>query len=449
MTKTIFITIFQGVEARNILRTDIYKELVGRPDVRLVLFTDSEEKRNYYQKEFNGPNVIYEVVGEYHARGIQKFFGAAKFNLINTATVDIKRDILFFKEHSYLKFYRRWLINRLFARNFVRRIVRWLDWRLVSDQFFKKYFDQYDPDLVLSAHLFGGTETAVIREARRRGVVSVGLINSWDKLTARAMIRLLPDWMIVHNDSVKKDAIIYADMPAGRIFVSGIPHFDRYKTGTRAPRDRFLQEIGLDPDKKTILYLPVGRAASDDDADMMKFFADLLSDKRLKFPTQLIFRFPPNDEIVAEGKFPNGVVIQTPGRRFSLKRGSDWDMNEDDFRILADTITSSDVVVGYPSTMMIDAAIFDKPVINIAYERRPHPRNFILWAYEVDHYRSVLNTGAVRLVKNDDELIDQLNAYFADPSSDREGRRRLVAEQCGAQDGKAGKRVADFLLNRI
>ncbi|MDP1718818.1 MAG: CDP-glycerol glycerophosphotransferase family protein, partial [bacterium] len=141
--------------------------------------------------------------------------------------------------------------------------------------------------------------------------------------------------------------------------------------------------------------------------------------------------------------------IQTPGRRFSLKRGLDWDMNENDFRSLADTISSSDVVVGYPSTMMIDVAIFDKPVINIAYERRPHPKNFILWAYRVDHYQSVLKTGAVRLAKNDDELIDQVNTYLADPALDRESRRRLVLEQCGLQDGMAGKRAAFFLLSRI
>jgi len=37
--KTIFITIFEGVEAKNILRTDILPTLLADPEVRIVLFT--------------------------------------------------------------------------------------------------------------------------------------------------------------------------------------------------------------------------------------------------------------------------------------------------------------------------------------------------------------------------------------------------------------------------
>src|SRR3989344_5475524 len=104
MTETIFITIFQWAEARNILRTDIYRELAKRPDIRLVLFTASQAKKEYYEKEFNGPNIVYEVVEDYTAGGLQRFFGAVKFNLINTATIDVKRRLAFQNDRSYLKF---------------------------------------------------------------------------------------------------------------------------------------------------------------------------------------------------------------------------------------------------------------------------------------------------------------------------------------------------------
>ena len=50
--KTVFITIFQGAEAKNILRTDIYKNLIARDDVRIVFFVDSLERAEYYKKEF-------------------------------------------------------------------------------------------------------------------------------------------------------------------------------------------------------------------------------------------------------------------------------------------------------------------------------------------------------------------------------------------------------------
>ncbi len=447
--KTIFITIFQGVEARNILRTDIYIKLASTPHVRLVLFVNSQDKKEYYEKEFNGPDIVYEVVKDYTARGLQRLFGAIKFNLINTSTIDVKRKLAFNIDKSRIKFLWRYFFNRIFARKFFRRIIRWLDWCFISENFFSAYFDKYKPDLVFLAHLFGGIEIAMLREAKHRGITTVGLINSWDKITARAMVRLLPDWLMVHNNLVKDDAIKYVDMAEKKIVTVGVPHFDHYFNEERTPVREFYEKWSLSKDKKTILYLPVGRTASDDDWDMLEFLDEIISNGCLNFPCQVIIRFPPNDEVVVKNNYKNKFIFQTPGKRFSLKRGTDWDMDFDDFRSLADTLYYSDVVVGYPSTMMIDAAIFDKPVINVKFERRAHPRNFALWAYKVAHYQSVLKTGGVRLVNNESELVSWLNNYLDNPKLDSGGRKELVYSQCFSIDGQAGRRVANFLIGQL
>jgi hypothetical protein len=44
MEKVVFITIFQGVEAKNILRTDIYNKLISDENVRIVFFVSSQER---------------------------------------------------------------------------------------------------------------------------------------------------------------------------------------------------------------------------------------------------------------------------------------------------------------------------------------------------------------------------------------------------------------------
>lgn len=437
------------MEARNILRTDIYKKLAVTPQIRLVLFVDSQTKKEYYQKEFNGPNIVYEVAEDYTTQGLQKLFGAIKFNLINTSTIDVKRKLAFNADKSYAKFFWRYLFNRIFARRFFRRIIRWLDWHLISEDFFSFYFDKYKPDLVFLAHLFGGIEIAMLREAKHRGITTVGLINSWDKITARAMVRLLPDWLMVHNNLIKGDAVKYVDIPEKRIIIVGVPHFDYYFNKKITPAKYFNGKFGLSENKKTILYLPVGRTASDDDWDMLEFFDEIISSGRLNFPCQVIVRFPPNDEVVVKKDYKNKFIFQTPGKRFSLKRGTDWDMNFADFRSLADTLYYSDVVVGYPSTMMIDAAIFDKPIINVKFERRSHSRNFVLWAYKVAHYQFVLKTGGVRLAYNENELIKWLNNYLDNPQLDSEGRQKLVYSQCFNIDGQAGGRAADFLIKQL
>ncbi len=446
MIKTIFITIFQGVEARNILRTDIYRELAKRPDIRLVLFTTSQAKKEYYEKEFHGPNIVYEVVEDYAAGGLQRFFGAVKFNLINTATIDVKRRLSFQSDKSYLKFVWRFLFNRVFAHRPVRKLVRWLDWRLVSDRFFSPYFEKYQPSAVFMAHLFGGVETAMLREARHRGIATIGLINSWDKVTARAMIRLLPDELIVHNDLVKKDALDHTDMPEDRIFVSGIPYFDYYFQTERSTREEFCKKFGIDPKDRIILYTPVGRTNSSGDAATISMLDRLLTTGQLSEGLRVIVRFPPNDEVELPTGFKSKFIFQRPGKRFSAKRGTDWDMNFEDLRDLADTLYHCDLAIGYSSTTAIDVAVFDKPIINIDFDLPGVPS--IRWVYQVSHYQPVLKTGAVRLVRSEAELVGWVKKYLADPSLDRAERKRLVLEQCANLDGQAGKRVAKFLLDK-
>ena len=99
--------------------------------------------------------------------------------------------------------------------------------------------------------------------------------------------------------------------------------------------------------------------------------------------------------------------------------------------------------------MSVDAAIFDKPVININFEvkeKQSLSKTPTLF-YKTAHYGKALKTGAMRLPESEEELIRDINQYLANPSLDREGRRCLINEQCGKLDGRAGKRIADFIWN--
>jgi len=76
--KTIFITLFQGVEAKNILRTDIYKTLLDQPEVRLVFLVNNSHKAEYFQKEFNHPRVAYQYISNYQPSWRDKFWQWAR-----------------------------------------------------------------------------------------------------------------------------------------------------------------------------------------------------------------------------------------------------------------------------------------------------------------------------------------------------------------------------------
>lgn len=448
--KTIFITIFQGAEAKNILRTDIYKNLIADGDTRLVFFVDSPERAEYYQKEFSHENVIYEPVQDVGPTGLDAFFSQLSFLLLRTATTDLRRKMNLEEDRKWLSYYWHIFLNRILARRWVRKIARFFDYRLAKDRRFAPYFNKYNPDVVFLAHLFDGQEISLLRAARHRGIRTIGFINSWDKLTARRAIRLLPDSMVVFNNIVKKEALDCADMPEEKIIVTGIPQYDWHMNYKPISKEEFCLKHSLDPKKKIIVYAPMGKAFSNSDWDIIDILNTSISNKSIS-DCQLLVRFQPNDFIEeAELKKRPWLRYDMPGIRFSRERGVNWDMSFDDIKGLTDTLANASLFICYASSISIDAAVFDVPVINIDFEvkRQELLSKSPTFFYRTYHYGNVVKSGAVRFPKNKEELIAWINKYLANPEIDREERKKLVQAQCWKIDGKAGKRIAGHILEK-
>src|SRR3989344_2087985 len=349
--KTIFITIFQGAEAKNILRTDIYKNLIANEEARIVFFVDSQERAEYYRKEFSGDRVIYEVVANKMPKGLDAFFSQLSFILLRTATTDLRRKMAAEESgQSRAGYFFARLLNYLLARPAFRKLARAADCLVVRDRSFAPYFDKYQPEVVFLAHLFDGEEVNILREARRRGVRTIGFINSWDKLTARRALRLLPDSLVVFNNIVKLEAVKYADMEEKNIFVSGIPNYDWHVNYKPVSRGEFCQKNKLDSAKKLIVYAPMGKTFSNSDWDVIDPLNGSIVNGQLS-NAQLFVRFQPNDFVDEhELKKREWLKYDYPGVRFSRKRGVNWDMSFDDIRGLTDTLANPDGVVGSGSS---------------------------------------------------------------------------------------------------
>ncbi len=451
--KIILIPIFQGVEALNILRTDIFGKLSNQKEIRIILLVPSVYKLNYYKKEFKeSENLVYEVFDGYKSRFFDKIFSWLKVYLLRTDTMDIKRKLKLEQNGNIFRYYSSFIFNRIIARPFFIKIARLLDYYLVKDDNFKKIFDKYQPDIVFLAHLFGDVEIAMLREAKRRKIKSIGLINSWDKLTSRCLLRILPNWLIVPNEITKKEAIKYHDAKNETIFVSGPPQFDLYKKVLFTPREKFCKSLGIDPLKKIILFCPIGRAFSDTDWDTIETLNGFFESGLLGSNVHIIVRFPPNDTVeIKDNMSKDRFSFIIPGIRFSSVRGVDWDMNFNDLQSLADNIYHSSLVICPPSTMSIDAAILNKPVINIDFSAVESnsfyktPRPF----YGMSHYKNILQHGGLQLVKNEHELAEIINSYLENPEKDSVGRKKITEEQVWKLDGMAGERIADFVFNLL
>ena len=451
--KTIFITVFEGVEAKNILRTDILPTLLGARDIRLVLLTKNQEKIDFYKKEFNDPRLIYEAApySRSMGKGFDRLFALLKFTLLRTKTTNLQRKLAHEAGGSFFKYYFGHLSNFLLARSFIRKAARFLDFLLVRNNIYAAIFEKYKPDLVFLAHLFEEPEIHILREAKKRGIRTIGFINSWDKTTARCAMRLLPEKFVTFNDIVKKELIAYHDVKEKNIFVGGLPQYDYYFDKRASAREEFFKKIKADSSKKLIVYAPIGSFFSVSDWDVIDLLHDLKSKGKFGKDAEMLVRFQPNDFIdEAELKKRQNLFFDCPGKRFSANRGVDWDMDQAELNHLKDTLYHMSLLICYASSISIDAAMLDKPVINIDFElAKSEPLKSPTRFYKMEHYRNALSAGGIRLVGSESELIKWTNHYLTNPQLDQEGRRRLVLEQCKFLDGKSGERIGKFILANL
>jgi CDP-glycerol glycerophosphotransferase (TagB/SpsB family) len=139
------------------------------------------------------------------------------------------------------------------------------------------------------------------------------------------------------------------------------------------------------------------------------------------------------------------LLVDVPGRPGKYK---DRDPGLEDMKHLAATMWHSAVVLNSSSTVSIDAAAFDTPVVCVGfdgYRTLPEDKSVRRW-HKYTHYRKLLALGGVRVGHSLDEVIGHINAYLEDPSLDREGRARIVSRQCLALDGRSAERIGKYLL---
>ncbi len=447
--RTIFITSFHTLVSR-VLQSGVL-EALARENLRIVILVP-DFKISYFEELFGRyPNVMIEGISKNVLPKRTNFYQDLTLPLLDTKTMRLTRRSF----RGYKNPLKRMLAQAIasgFGRfRFVRELFRAVNYYVAGPPAFASVFEKYHPNLVLSMDVKHILDAQLIIEARHRGIKSLSMVRSWDYLTGKGVIRAKPDKLIVHNEVIRDEALQYADMVAGDIFISGLPHYDPYVNSPRTPRDAFFKKIGVSPDKRLILFAPFGDKFADIDADFLDMLGEAIEKRDLPNDLAILSRLPPGDTVDL-GTLPKhaSIVVDAPGVSFGGRRKEN-EMSLDDLLRLADSIFWSEVVVTSTSTINIDAAAFDKPTILLAFDGKKKKGYYegIQHYFDFDHLSKMIRTGSMRLVHSRDELIQAINGYLADPSKDAAGRARLRQEQAYKLDGKSSQRLAAFVLSQL
>lgn len=441
--KTIFIICFHPLISRNIVSAPFFTMLASVPGLRIVLVV-SQAKKDFFETYYKKENVVVEGVARKlnEADYLFKDFAAAA---IRTRTRALIRKMRLGHE--------RWNALRLFFwAPLIRRFIPRLYAVLMPKFRYADIFEKYLPSLVFATDIFNPMDVIFMHEAKTRGIMTVGMVRSWDNLTAKGGFRVIPDTLVVHNTIIKKEAMDIHGIPKEKIRVVGIPHYDKYRNGPPLSRAAFCEKLGIPPERKFILYAPVGNrffTKNTFDREMIVILRAMLPDH-----LYLLVRTPPGDPVDMTGvpRDPR-IIIDEPGTRFPWagERLIDTEMSPQDDDWLAATLAHSELLVSGFTTLIVDGARFRKPVIVVGFDAKtPLPyHESVLRQLEFNHFQPILQSGGVRVARSEKELKRDINEYLAHPEYDAEARHKMLAEQCFRNDGTSSARLLEVVLHAI
>jgi len=458
--KTILVPIFNGIVARNFFRTDIYRNLISDFDIRIVVVIPSS-KLEFYRKQFNKPKLILEPLDNIGEIRFGALLAGLAFNLLPTRTIWFRQYDRYLKYGNYFNFLLKRSINFFLGPfQFPKKIIRFLDRFVPADEEVLALLKKYHPNLLFTPDIAFGVDRVFLRAAKRKNIPSMAMVRSWDNLTSKGVIQILPDKLIAYTERMKKQAIKYAGMPEKGIVVTGPPGYDDFFRKPSLSREEFFRKIGVDPVKRLILFSPFYDRFTGSAVKMINNLVDAIENGKLPRNIHLLVRYRP-----ATPEIPEGVIKKSPyvsiskpcESYFPIKTSlmlarKDWEFSEDDMQLLLHSLYFCDVMVNTFSTLTIDAAAFDKPSIGIRFDADPacpeiHSVKFVPDRH--DHYKELEATGGVRLVRSMEELVRAINGYLENPRLDAEGRKKMREEQIQFFDGLSGKRVAEEIKKVI
>jgi len=366
--KTIFVTSFHSLVSR-VLESGVLDHILKSGDVRVVIFVP-HFKKTYFEKIFGRKkNIIIEGIERDALSKQAYFFYRLAFMLLDTKTMYLTRRSFRGYRHKHEIFIAQGAANMFGRSKLLRNMFRMINYYFSGKQIFTPYFEKYKPDLVFSTDIKEILDTQLLIEAKKQGIRTVGMVRSWDYLTGKGMTRVNPDKMIVHNETIKNEAIKLADMNEDDIFISGLPHFDPYINAARAEKKDFFNRVGIDQKKRILFYAPWGSKFLDTDWQFLATLNKAIENGKLPPDVHILIRLPPGDGVVFE-KLKNAthITIDIPGVAFDKQNRKANEMSFDDLLHLANSLFYSSVVVTPPSTIVIDACALDKPVVLMAYD---------------------------------------------------------------------------------
>jgi hypothetical protein len=465
----IFVPIVASINLRDLVASGVLHELQKEKDVTIVVLSALPITPGI-RALFKGLPVTFEHVPEVefsshqtlaNIKRLRSFVFALSNKKLKTTRVMVgtfkagtygeKRPFVYY----FFKFMDAWNIPPM---QWLYGKMRW--WLMhLEIRLYKKYdtkyqalFDKYKPTLVVSHAPYARAQIPIQRTAIRNNVPVIAVINSWDNITSSGELSMRMDKFIVWSKLMKQEVVEFLGYKPKDIAVVGALQFDHYFHAKHLrSKQAFYKEMGLDPKKKLITYTVSSELLVPHEYKIAELLHTIIqSEPKLKNYQLLVRMYPPNEKLEPYKRLEQkGVRVFYPS---NLRVNEERFLPDEQFlKTLIETMKYSEVVVNYPSTIILDAAIYQKPTINIHFDPDNEKEYYKSTErfYEYNHVEYVVDENATVLAHSPDELRASLLTLATKPHLKEKELRRFQEKICGPVDGNVYKRVAQTIVGYI
>jgi hypothetical protein len=212
-------------------------------------------------------------------------------------------------------------------------------------------------------------------------------------------------------------------------------------------RAETLAAYGFEASARLVIYATGAPVHCPDEPDFPRVLADVVASGRIE-NLRLLVRLHPRDskERYASLADRPGVVVAAPGRRTTGYPDS-WSPTVADHVHYAALMRHADVVVNIASTVALDAAACDTPVVHVRFDPGgEHPfLDSVERLFHYTHTKRLMTCGASYVARSAAELEDAVVRAIERPSELAAERRALARQEGFDGRGSSASLIAEHV----
>jgi hypothetical protein len=279
------------------------------------------------------------------------------------------------------------------------------------------------PDVVLVTPVIelASSQVEYLKSARAAAIPCGVCVASWDNLTGKGLIRVIPDRVFVWNEIQAREAVEMHGVPRNRVVATGAQKFDEWFERTPSTRyAEFATRVGLAVERPYVLYVCSSAFIAPDEVAFVKRWLAAIRGHDAQLLREVGVLVRPHPQNAAQWRnvelalFGNAAVWPPEGAQ----------PDEGEARAgFFDSLHHSAAVVGINTSALIEAAILGKSVL------APLPAEFAGTQLGTLHFRYALfeNGGFLHVGETLDAHLEQLLAVLERGDEHAEQTRSFIA----------------------